>query len=93
MTPLSINNLLVEVCLTLHLFSNNKSSLVVVGFMSKYEDSEDRLLMVDSNSGNVLAINHQFSQLVKNKITGNQVIQDDIRLSSVLPELNMSLLK
>ena len=41
----------------------------------------------------MLAIDRNFSNFVKKKVTGKQIIQDELKLSNLLPEINLSLFK
>lgn len=60
--------------------------------MRTKSDNNEGLIMVDGNSGELLGINKVFSTMVNSKITGKQVVSEEIKLASIFPEVNLSLL-
>jgi len=92
-TPLTNEGFLVEVGLRLHPVADVEGSLLVVGFMSKREDNGEAIVMVDSNSGVFQAIDSRFSGMLRHKVSGKQVVTEEVRISSLFPELNMARLE
>lgn len=92
-TPLTSEGVLVEVGLRLHPVSDSQASLLVVGFMDRREDSGEAIAMVDSHSGVLLAIDARFVAMLKNKVNGKQVATEEVRLSSLFPELDLAKLE
>ena len=92
MTPLNSENYLVEAGLTLHTLNKSNSSLVVVGFMKKRDTKDEGIIMIEHSSGEVLAINSKFAAQMKNKVTGKQIIQEELKLAAILPEVDLTLI-
>ena len=69
----------------------SEGSLLVAGFLSKKcSNTENAVLMVDSETGKILAVDSNFVTLTQRKISGKQVIQEDLYISSLLPEVDLS---
>ena len=45
--------------------------------------------MFSGKNGEILAVNKTFTNIVNNKITGKQILQEEVRLASILPELTV----
>jgi len=56
--------------------------------MKGREANEEAIVMVDSN-GVLLAIDANFEAKLKHKIKAKQIINEEIKLNSLFPELNM----
>lgn len=46
--------------------------------------------MMEATTGQILGINKYFGNLIKNKISGKQVVQEDMRIYTLLPEINLA---
>lgn len=51
------------------------------------------LLMYSATNGEILGIDANFMAIMNNKLTGKQVVQEEVKLSVLLPELNLELLE
>lgn len=49
--------------------------------------------MFSGKNGEILAVNKMFTSIVNNRITGKQIIQEEIRLASILPEITVDQLE
>lgn len=93
-TALDINSLLVQLNLTVRLLNSIKSDLALVGFVYKIQKKiEKGLIMFSGKNGQILAVNKIFTNIVNNKITGKQILQEEVRLASILPEITLDQLE
>lgn len=96
-TALNKDALLVEIKLTVRMMTSSQSALTIVGFMKELpkEKGEDQsgLLMFSLNTSEILAIDAQFEKLMNYKISGKQLVQEEIKLASIMPELSIELLE
>lgn len=49
--------------------------------------------MYSATNGEILGIDANFMAIMNNKLTGKQVVQEEVKLSVLLPELNLELLE
>jgi hypothetical protein len=96
-TALNKDSLLVEMKLTVRMMTSTQSALVIVGFMKKTlkepEEKESGLLMFSLNTSEILGIDAQFEKLMNYKLSGKQLVQEEVKLASIMPELNLELLE
>ncbi len=79
--------------LTARVMATTESALAVVGFMKTVlksgEEKQKGLLMFSLNNAMILGVDSQFEKIMNKKVTGKQIIQDEIKLTSIMPELNL----
>jgi hypothetical protein len=66
---------------------------VIIGFMKKIEaDPLKGMIMYSATNGEILGIDNNFVSLMNNRVTGKQIIQEEVRLNVLIPEINLELL-
>jgi hypothetical protein len=61
--------------------------------MRRAEEGEAGLLMVSVTSGDVLGADGQFLRLIGGRLTGKQIAQEEVRLASLMPEIDLQRLE
>jgi hypothetical protein len=49
--------------------------------------------MFSGKNGEILAVDKIFTNIVNNRITGKQILQEEVRLASILPEVTIDQLE
>lgn len=71
------------------MFTALDSSLVMGGVLRRRQRGQEGLIMVEGITGEILGVDKNFVKLMREKITGKQIAQEEIRLSAYLPEVNI----
>ena len=78
-----------ELGLSLQMFTALDGSLVMGGILRKRSRGLEGLIMVEGLTGEILGVDKNFVKLMRDKVTGKQIIQEEVRLSAYLPEANI----
>ena len=61
--------------LQVQIITTADNKLVIAGFLNKKPDDKLGLLMIEGNTGEILGFNDNFMDLMKNMISGKQLVQ------------------
>lgn len=87
-TALNKNSLLVDISLSVRILSSSQSDLAIVGFMKRIPtEANIGLIMCSLSNGEVLGIDENFVEMMNRRLTGKQVVQEEVRLTVIMPEL------
>jgi hypothetical protein len=85
--------MLVETGLNLQIITSVSNSLLIAGFLRKVEDNGKGILLVDPEKGDVVGLNRNFAALTKDKFTGRLVVQEEVKVTSLLPQIDLNSIK
>jgi len=75
--------------LSVRMMASDHNSLHIIGIMNKMDENPKGLLMINMNSGEALAANARFMRMGKNKVSPKQLIQEEVKLQTLTPEINL----
>ena len=91
---MSKSNFLVEVVLFTKVnykTIGEKPVLELIGFLKKIEDPNKAVIIVEMNSQNIAGANAGFSTLIDDGISNSEFANNQIKICTLLPNLNTSL--
>lgn len=86
---LNKNDLLVECELRVTILNSLMNGLALVGFIKKCDDDGKGLVMANLNTGNILGIDDNFYRMINYRISGKQIEQEEIKITSLMPEVDL----